>query len=204
MKSTFPFLAKAIVIGLLSMFIGACAKPYHLYVKYDLTPKHIGLEGKQVTLKIIDERDAEAIFTEKAQNEFDLWDGTFALYHTDKKPKGEVQTYDLPALLKEVMKKRLEAMGIQVMEGGMDEAPLFKLTLKIFLLDLKGRTWVSDISYEAKLTKDNKKIGREQVSGQAERIKIIGKGAGEKLIGDIFSDSINRLDLEKLFKNAGL
>jgi hypothetical protein len=204
MKSTVFFLAKAIVIGLLSMFIGACAKPYHLYVKYDLPPKLIALEGKQVTLKIIDERDAESIFTEKAQNEFDLWDGTFALYHTDKKPKGEVQTYDLPALVKEVMKKRLEAMGIQVMEGGMDEAPLFELTLKKLFLDLKGRTWVSDVSYEAKLTKDNKKIGREQVSGQAERTKIMGKGAGEKLIGDIFSDSINRLDIEKLFINAGL
>jgi hypothetical protein len=204
MKSTVFFLAKAIVIGLLSMFIGACAKPHHLYVKYDLPPKHIVLEGKQVTLQIIDERDTEAILTEKAQNEFELWDGTFALYHTDKKPKGEVQTYDLPALLKEVMKKRLESMGAQVMEGGMDEAPLFELTLKKFLLDLKKRTWVSDISYQVKLTKDNKNIGREQVSGQAERIKVMGKGAGEKLIGELFSDSINRLDIEKLFINAGL
>ena len=204
MKSTVSFLANVIVIGLLSMFVGACAKPYHLYVKYDLPQKSIALEGKQVTLQIIDERDTEALFTEKAQNEFDLWDGTFALYHTDKKPKGEVQTYDLPALLKEVMKKRLESMGVQVMEGGMDVAPLFELTLKIFLLDLKNRTWVTDITYEAKLTKDNKKIGREQVSGQAERTKIMGKGAGEKLIGEIFSDSINRLDIEKLFKNAGL
>jgi hypothetical protein len=162
------------------------------------------LEGKQVTLNIIDEREAEAIFTENAQKEFDMWDGTFALYHTVKKPKGEVQTYDLPALLKEALKKRLVAMGVNVIDGGIENAPLFEVTLNKFVLDLKNRTWVSDISYQAKLTKDDKKIAREKVRGQAERTKVMGKGAGEKLIGEIFSDSVNRLDIEKLFMNAGL
>jgi hypothetical protein len=204
MKSIVSLSVKIVVIGLLCMFIGACAKPYHLYVKYDLPPKSIALEGKKVALKIVDERDSEVIFTEKAQKEFDMWDGTFALYHTDKKPKGDVQTYDLPALFKEVMQKRLEAMGVQVVDGGIEAAPLFEVMLKKFLLDLKDRTWVSDINYHIKLTKDNKKVGREKVSGQAERTKVMGKGAGEKLIGEIFSDSVNRLDIEKLFKNAGL
>lgn len=204
MKSIVSLFIKVSILSLLTMFIGACAKPYHLYVKYDLPPKSIALEGKKVTLKILDERDSDVIFTEKALKEFDLWDGSFALYHTDKKPKGEVQTYDLQALFKEVMQKRLEAMGVQVVDDGIDTAPLFEVTLKNLLLDLKDRTWISDINYQAKLTKDNKKIAREKVGGQAERTKVMGKGAGEKLIGEIFSDSVNRLDIEKLFKNAGL
>jgi hypothetical protein len=31
----------------------------------------------------------------------------------------------------------------------------------------------------------------------------MGKGGGEKLIGEIFSEGLNRLNLKKLFENAG-
>jgi hypothetical protein len=86
----------------------------------------------------------------------------------------------------------------------MNDAPLLEITLIKFFLDLKGRNWIADISYETKLTRDNKNIAREKVSGKAERYKVMGKGAGEKLIGEIFSESINQLDIEKLFKNAGI
>jgi hypothetical protein len=102
------------------------------------------------------------------------------------------------------MKKRMETMGITVVEGKTDATPLFELTLNTFFLDLNDRTWVSDFSYEVKLTQDNQKVGREKVSGQAERTKIMGRGAGEILVGDIFTESINKLNIQKLFKNAGI
>lgn len=102
------------------------------------------------------------------------------------------------------MKKRLETMGITVVAERMDDITSFEVTLNKFFLDLNDRTWVSDFSYEVKLTRDNQKTGREIVSGQAERTKIMGRGAGEILVGDIFTESINKLNIEKLFKNAGI
>lgn len=200
-KSTLGILFVAAIITLM---LAACAKPYHFYVKYDLAESAVDLKGQTVFLKILDERDSVDFLSQKARNEFDLWDGRFALYHTPKKPKGKVETYPLTGLIEAVMKMRLENMGITVVEEKMDATPLFELTLNKFFLDLNDRTWVSDFSYTVKLTLDNQKTGREIVSGQAERTKIMGRGAGEILVGDIFTESINKLNIEKLFKNAGI
>jgi len=200
-KTNLGALFAALIILLM---LTACAKPYHFYVKYDPPALSDSLKGQNVSLQILDARDSKNFLSEKAGNEFNMWDSRFALYHTPIKPKGEIQTYPLTGLIEAAMKKRLESMGITVVEEKLDDTPLFEVTLNKFFLDLNDRTWVSDFSYEVKLTRDNQKTGLEKVSGQAERTKIMGRGAGEILVGDIFTESINKLDIEKLFKNAGI
>ena len=182
----------------------ACAKPYHFYVKYEPPAPSDSLKGQIVNLQILDGRDSKSFFSERAGKEFNLWDGKFALYNTPKKPKGEISSYPLTGLIETAMKKRLEAMGITVVKNNLDDTPLLEVTLNQFFLDLNDRTWESDFSYEVKLTGDNQKTAREKLSGQAERTKIMGRGAGEILVGDIFTESINKLNIEKLFKNAGI
>ena len=197
-------LAKLTIIGFLLSLIWACASPSYLNVRYNLPPASDVLQGKKVILNLKDTRSNKNIFTEKAQKEFDNFDGSFVLSLTEGKISGPVEILDLPSLFKEALKKRLETMGVEVVTGDMNDAPLLEITLKKFFLDLKGRNWIADISYETKLTRDNKNIAREKVSGKAERYKVMGKGAGEKLIGEIFSESINMLDIQKLFKNVGI
>ena len=200
-KSTLGTLFFAAIIILM---LAACAKPYHFYVKYNLTESTVALKDQKVFLHILDKRDSVDFLSQKARNEFDLWDGRYALYHTPKKPKGDIETYPLSGLIEAAMKMRLENMGITVVTEKMADTPLFEVTLNKFFLDLKDRTWVSDFSYAVKLTLDNQKTAREKISGQAERTKIMGRGAGEILVGDIFTESINKLDIEKLFNNAGI
>ncbi len=197
-------LAKLTIIGFLLSLTWACASPSYLNVRYNLPPASDVLQGKKVVLNLKDTRSNKNIFTEKAQKEFDNFDGSFVLSLTEGKISGPVEILDLPSLFKEALKKRLETMGVEVVTGDMNDAPLLEITLKKFFLDLKGRNWIADISYETKLTRDNKNIAREKVSGKAERYKVMGKGAGEKLIGEIFSESINTLDIQNLFKNAGI
>ena len=204
MKQDKSFLGTLLTAAIILLILAACSKPYHFYVKYDFPESSVALKGQKVNLQILDGRDSKNFLSEKARNEFDLWDGRFALYHTPKKPKGDIETYPLSGLIEAAMKKRLETMGITVVEEKMDDTPSFEVTLNKFFLDLHDRTWVSDFSYEVKLTRDNQKNGREIVSGQAERTKIMGRGAGEILVGDIFTESINKLNIEKLFKNAGI
>ncbi|MBW1864153.1 MAG: hypothetical protein JRI64_00620 [Deltaproteobacteria bacterium] len=204
MKQDKSILGTLLAAGIIMLMLAACAKPYHFYVKYDVPESSVDLKGQAVNLQILDGRDSKNFLSEKAGNEFDRWDNRFALYHTPKKPKGYIETYPLAGLIEATMKKRLETMGITVVEGKTDATPLFELTLNTFFLNLDDRTWVSDFSYEVKLTLDNQKIGREKVSGQAERTKIMGRGAGEILVGDIFTESINKLNIQKLFKNAGI
>ena len=204
MKYDKSFLKTLFAAGMMFLLLTACAKPYHFYVKYDLPESPALMKDQRVTLQIRDARITQTFLSENAGKEFDLWDGTFAMYHSQEKPKGDMHTFDLTGLVEAAMQKRLESLGITVVKKTSDGVPLFELTLKTLQLDLKDRTWVSDVSYEVKLTRDNLKIGREVVSGQAERTKVMGRGAGEFLLGDILTDSINKLNIEKLFKNAGL
>ena len=204
MKQDKSFLGTLLTAAIILLILAACSKPYHFYVKYDLTGSAGALKSQKVFLQVLDGRDSADFLSQKAGKEFDMWDGRFALYHTPKKPKGDMETYSLSGLIEAAMKKRLETMGITVVEEKMDDTPSFEVTLNKFFLDLNDRTWVSDFSYEVKLTRDNQKTGREIVSGQAERTKIMGRGAGEILVGDIFTESINKLNIEKLFKNAGI
>ena len=186
------------------LILTACAKPYHFYVKYDSPGSSSVLKGQKVYLQVLDGRESKIFLSEKASSEFDMWDGSFALYDTPEKPKGEIQTYPLTGLVEAAMLKRLQSMGIELVEEKMNDVPLFEVTLNKLFLDLDDRTWVTDFSYEVKLTQGKQKTGREKVSGQAERTKVMGRGAGEILIGDIFTESINKLNIEKLFENAGL
>jgi hypothetical protein len=197
-------LAKLTIIGFLLSLILACASPSYLNVRYNLPPASDVLQGKKVVLNIIDTRSNKNIFSEKAQKEFGNFDGSFVLSLTEGKISGPVKLLDLPSLFKEALKKRLETVGVEVVTGDMNDAPLFEITLKKFFLDLKGLKWIVDISYETKLTRDNKNIAREKVSGKAERHIAMGKGSGEKLVGEIFSESINDLDIQKLFKTVGI
>jgi hypothetical protein len=203
MKSTISLLAKIIAIGLFSMLIGACAKPYHLNVKYDIPGKRMDLPKNSIAVKIIDARENAAIFSEKAQKEFDKWDGTFVLVGPETAPGSAVETSDLTGLFNKALKKRLETMNIDVVDEGTNGVPTLKMTLEKFMLELKDRTWVSDFSYEATLSKDGSKTGRERINAQAERTKVMGKSGGERLIGEIFTEGINKLNLKKLFENAG-
>ena len=56
--------------------------------------------------------------------------------------------------------------------------------------------------YEARLLKEDRLLAEQTISGDAERIKAFGIGDAEKVLGDIFSDSVNRLNVRKLFEQA--
>jgi len=193
----------SIICGILLVTV-ACAKPYHFYVKYDVPVSVSQSLEKRIYLKVIDGRETETFLSQAARNEFDLWDGTFALYYSEKKPKSAVDTYSLTALIRTIMAQRLESKGIMVVDHHSAGLPTLEMTLKKLQLELQDRTWVSDIRYEVQLSSDNLKTGRETVSGKAERTKVMGRGAGEILVSEILTDTINRLDIDKLFKNAGL
>jgi hypothetical protein len=47
-------------------------------------------------------------------------------------------------------------------------------------------------------------LASQLISGKAERVKLIGRGAAEKVIGEIFSEIVNKMDVYKLFLEAKL
>ena len=204
MRSPLKVLMKIFSTGILICIVAACAKPYYLKVDYNLPEDPGQLAGQKVSLTVEDPRQNKAILSETAQKEFDLWDGTYALALNGTPPPEPVETTDLPTLFHQAIKTRLEAMQIEVVDVSVEGTPALIVTLEKVAVDLKGKTWHMQIDYKAQLSRDSSKIARETVSGQAERTKIMGMGGGAKVTGELFTDVINKLDVPKLFENAGL
>jgi hypothetical protein len=41
-------------------------------------------------------------------------------------------------------------------------------------------------------------------SGEAERLKTVGHGAADKVMSELFTDTVNRLDIRRLFERSKL
>ena len=204
MHSPLKMVMSILLIGILICIVAACAKPYYLKVNYDLPENPGQLTGQKISLTVKDSREDKTILSDTAQKEFDLWDGTYALALNGNPPPEPVETYDLPTLFHQAMKTRLETMQIEVVDAPAEGTPALIVTLEKVAVDLKGKTWHMQIDYKTQLSRDSSKIAREIVSGQAERTKIMGMGGGAKVTGELFTDVINKLDVPKLFENAGL
>lgn len=204
MHAHMRMLIKIMVAGALVGILGACAKPHYLRVGYHLPEDTNQVVGQRIELVVEDQREDKAVFSDTALKEFGLWDGTYALALGGTPPPEPVETYGLTELFHEAMQKRLEAMQITVVDAPEEGTPTLIMTLEKVDVDLQGKTWHMQIAYKAQLSRDSSKIARESVNGQAERVKIMGMGGGEKLTGELFTDVINKLDIPKLFENAGL
>jgi hypothetical protein len=95
-------------------------------------------------------------------------------------------------------------MGVATLSHDEKDKPELVIGLREMLLDLKDRKWVVSMNYEVRLLKDGKYLAKQMVEGRAERVKIIGQDAAETVIDELFSDMIHRVDLVKLFRQAGL
>jgi hypothetical protein len=205
MKNRFRFIRYIGLAAFLAISTASCAKKSYINVAYQLPAPSASLMGKKIRLEVKDLRSNTEIFGAPAKEEFKYFTGLFSLSVVDvDKQSTVIGAYELVALFRQTLKTRLENMGVQVADSGHQDLPLMEVAVKSFKIDLVGRTWKADVSYEASLTRDNRLIAREAVSGSAERVKLMGSGAAERIIGELFSELINRLDIQRLFAQAML
>ena len=194
-------LPTAVLILLLSL--GACSSKPFLVVQYQLPAKTDTLAGREVLPIVSDLRENNAFLTENAQNSLKAFNDTYSLVAVKEDGSGNLLgIYEVESLMTELFKLRLENMGIRVPPP--TSIPDYKLDINLegFKLDLVGSKWVMQMSYQASLLKDGRQLAMESVSGSAERLKVMGKGDAEKLLSDLMSDMVNKLDLAKLFLQA--
>lgn len=196
---------KITLLGAILIVGYACAKKSYIYVDYRLPSVTDRLQGRSVFVETHDLRNNPEIFNPRAKEAFANFTGLFSLSLI--KPNDE-QTlkgaYELPMLFEAALKERLHTLGITIAGEQSANISLFKIDLNQFRIKLVGQKWIADISYEVSLTQDNQTVSREVVTGSAERLKIIGSGGADKVIGEIFTEMINRLNVERLFQQANL
>jgi len=182
----------------------ACASHNFLKVHYRLPPQSEALKGLTVSLSVNDMRPNKMFLTENAQKGLKDFSETFSLVVSRENNPGDLRgIYTVSALFKEIFKQRLENSGVAVVEKSDQADAEIGIVLKTFLLDLKNRKWILDLNYQTNITKNQDIASTQAFSGNAERLRVVGAGDAEKIVSDLLTDMLNKLDLEKLFRDAG-
>lgn len=200
------YLRYAVVIALLMLFVGCTPRTY-LIVDYQVPGNFQDLQGQQVRLLVTDSRSDRYILAPAAARQFEGFQDRYSLaWITEDEKRTIAGEYDLQGLLQATFQKRLEALGVTMVEDDQQIAPLFQVDLLSLKIDQDDHKWIVHMSYTASLSRTSisMRIASETIEGRAERTKIIGRKGADKTLSDIFSDVINQLDIVNLFKQAGL
>lgn len=188
---------------ILLIITGACsAKPFFI-VHYQLPSPSNTLAGKEVSQVTTDIRESKAFLSDNAKKSFREFNGTYSLVVLKEDGSGNLLgVFELDALITEIFKQRLTSLGLQVSAPANQTAYELEIKLKEFKLDLARRRWIVNMSYQANLLKNGKLLAMESVNGSAERLKVMGNSDAEKMLGELMTDVVNKLDLVKLFQQA--
>ena len=196
---------KMTILLLATAMCFSCAKKSYIDVDYRLPAPADTLAGRTVFVETRDLRIDTEIFNKRAKEKFEHFTGLFSLSVEMPEDQQKVLgAYELPMLFEVAFKQRLKKLGVGAATRPSPKVPVFQININQFRVNLIGQKWMADISYEANLAHDTQLVAREVVTGSAERLKVIGSGGAEKVIGEIFTDMINRLNIERLFQQAKL
>jgi len=196
---------KMTMLLLVATLCFSCAKKSYIDVDYRLPTTADTLTGRTVFVETLDLRSDTEIFNKRAKEKFEHFTGLFSLSLEMPDDQSKILgAYTLPKLFETALTHRLQKLGVAVPASPSPSVPVFQININQFHINLVGQKWMADIGYEVSLTQDTQLVAREVVSGSAERLKVMGSGGAEKVIGEIFTDMINRLNIERLFQQAKL
>ena len=197
--------ALLVPVLVLTFFAGACTSKPFLKVQYQLPSPSRTLAGQQVDLAVSDMRSKHGLVTENARKELKNFKGTFSLIVLREDGSGDLRgAFDLVSLLSEVFRQRLKNEGILATTVAKGTLPELKIDITEFQLDYANRKWIVSMNYRASLSDNGIPLSKESVSGEAERLKVMGKKGAEKILSELITDVVNKLNLVGLFQQARL
>lgn len=200
-----PRLALVLGCALLAALAAACASPAVLSVAYRLPPRPLERLSRVVTVEVADERPNKAFLSPYAAAELEGFTNVYALvvspYGGGEDLKG---AYEVGPLFRQLIQYRLEHAGVTVAAADAKAEALVRFVLREFRLDYGDRKWSTFAGFEAQVLRAGGLAARQAVTGSAERLRVMGKTDAEKVISELVSDALNRLDVAALFKQAGL
>ena len=184
--------------------LGACTSSQFLKVHYQLPAEAPSLEGITANVSYKDMRRNKALLSKAAREDMSAFSETFTLVAGPADSEGKLLgAYDLESLVKEIFSQRLQHAGVEVV-GKKDSSVHLEIALKTFRLDLISRKWIFNMGYELNLYKNAKLVASESISGNAERVKTLGSRDADKVISELVTDMVNRLDVAAFLRQAGL
>ncbi len=193
------------ILGILMIVaaLSSCATIHDIKMTYRLPPGTDELRGKSVFLDFKDMRENKSILVGGALDDFRNFSGNISFYLARDQEKGFLMgLLDLRSIFIEAFDRRLGDLGVTVVSERDKSDIELVIALTEFSLDLTDRKWTARMSYEARAEKSGKTLSRQTIQGEAERLKLFGQDQADVVMSDVFTDSVNELDVPKLFGEA--
>ncbi len=191
------------LVIVMTCLVSACASKPFLKVQYQLPSSSTVLTGERISLAVSDRRIDNSFLSRNARKSIKNFNDTYSLVVLREDGGGNlIGAYDLDSLLREIFRQRLTNEGLQVIAIADSAGAKLEIELKELKLDIVDRKWVLRMSYQAVLSKKSGLVAKESVNGSAERLKVMGKSDAEKILGELVSDMVNKLDVAKLLQQA--
>jgi hypothetical protein len=182
-----------------------CAGRSYLIVDYTVKPRSQQLSGKAVRLEVEDLRKTKAVLEPRASRAFPDFQNRYSLaWIMPNRERILAGEHALADLFEQTFKKRLERMGAKVMQDNDPSIPVFSVSMNMVRVKLIGVKWYATISCSAGLHINDQRVAGETVTGNAERVRVVGRKGADVVLGNIFTDVVNRIDIVKLFQQANL
>jgi hypothetical protein len=112
--------------------------------------------------------------------------------------------YGTEEMMKEAFTRKMKAAGMEVLSEAEPGAAEIEIVLKDFQLDLVHGYWTGRMEYDARLLKGGDVRATQGITGQVQRLKWVGREGADRVVSEIFTDAVNQLDLQKLFRDGRL
>jgi hypothetical protein len=190
---------------ILGALVSGCGVNPYINVNYQIPKPSDMLSGRKVYLEFKDVRTDKTILMKGQAEHFKHFRGRFNLFsgHTEQNMKF-VGNYDLEDMFTAAFKKRFENLGVSVLQTKRENAAVLVITLNQCILDFEDKKWIARVRYTARLMLGNGDYVGETVSGTAERLKIFGRKEAEKALSEVVTDTVNELDIQRLFQKAAM
>lgn len=191
------------ILGAL-LFTQACSSIAYVQLNDRLPAKAVALEGKKAFLSVEDERKNKDFAGRGVRREFENFSETLAYsVQIGAEPIVKLGLYDVASLVREAFRVRVENEGVEIVAERKAGQVDLVFALQEFSLDLVGRNWKVKVGYEVRLIKNGAVLAKQFANGEAERLKIMGTDQADAVVGDLFADVMNRVNVAKLFRDAG-
>lgn len=188
---------------LLTALLVSCASITNLKVLYRLPQNSSQFSGREVYFVLEDARPSRNILGEGARRELRNFPGNIIYSIAKYQQSGfRLGPYQLMDMVKDGFKRRLENMGFRVLTAPGTSAPQVTIVLQEFSLNFLDRKWLASMRYEARLLDNGKLLATQSISAQTERYKVVGKKGADEALGELFTDAVNRLNVERLFEQG--
>ncbi len=171
---------------------------------YQLPPASDQLKGQRLGFAVKDERPERAILTPAGQARFGNFSGNISFSLARDQERGFlIGVFQVPDLFRQGIERQLKSLGLDaVSEDPGAAGPTLEVVLREFSLDYAEYIWRARVGYEARLLLAGRTAASRNIAAQVERVGLAGRQAAHSVMGEAFSEALNRLDLPALLLQA--